>query len=761
MDANQSDFATCIRPFSHTIKKERRPPFQNLRGRKHHMKQLIDKQHITRALEENYMPYAMSVIISRAIPEIDGFKPSHRKLLYTMYKMGLLPGARTKSANIVGQTMKLNPHGDMAIYETMVRISKGYEALLHPYVDSKGNFGKHYSRDMAFAASRYTEAKLSGICADLFADIDKDTVDFIDNYDSTMKEPTLLPCSFPNVLVNANQGIAVGMASSICSFNLREICETTIALIKNPDHHILSTLLAPDFSTGGELIFSQQEMEQIYKTGRGSFKVRAKYTYDKGNNCIEITEIPYTTTCEAIIDRIIDLVKGGKIKDISDIRDETALSGLKITIDLKRGVDPEKLMARLFKLTTLQDTFSCNFNILVAGTPKVMGIQEILDEWMAFRVECLKRGLHFDLNRKKERLHLLTALNKILLDIDKAITIVRDTEEDSEVIPNLMIGFGIDEVQAEFIAEIRLRNLNRQYILKVLSDTDQLKAEIEQINLTLSSRQRVEKIIISQLQGIAKKYGESRKTSIVYTHEIEEFDEESLIEDYAVNLFLTKEGYFKKITPLSLRMGGEHKLKDKDEILQQLDATNKNDIIFFTNQCRAYKARVHDFDDTKASVLGDFLPVKLGFEPGEIPVCMAVTSDYGGNMMFFFENGRVSKVPLSAYETKTNRKKLTGAFCNKFPLVFACLITEEKNFVLVATSGKILTADSLRIPAKPTRSSQGIIVMTLKGKHKLTHVYPEESSPVENPLTYRPRNLPSPGYSKKDPDQESDQLSLI
>lgn len=725
------------------------------------MKELIDKQCITQALEENYMPYAMSVIISRAIPEIDGFKPSHRKLLYTMYKMGLLSGARTKSANIVGQTMKLNPHGDMAIYETMVRLSRGYEALLHPYVDSKGNFGKHYSRDMAFAASRYTEAKLSGICAELLADIDKDTVDFIDNYDATMKEPTLFPCSFPNILVNANQGIAVGMASSICSFNLKEICETTTALIKNPDHNIISTLLAPDLSTGGELIFSQQEMEEIYTTGRGGFKIRAKYIYDQKNNCIEILEIPYTTTCEAIIDKIIELVKAGKIKDISDIRDETALSGLKITIDLKRGVDPEKLMARLFRLTTLQDTFSCNFNLLIAGTPQVLGIRQILNEWIAFRVECIKRGLHFDLNRKKERLHLLIALNKILLDIDKAIAIVRDTEENDEVVPNLMIGFGIDEIQAEFIAEIKLRNLNRQYILKALSDTDQLKKEIEQINLTLASRTLVEKIIASQLADIAKKYGSPRKTSIIYNYEIEEFDESSLIEDYPVNLFLTKEGYFKKITPLSLRMGGEHKLKDTDEIVQQIEATNKCDIIIFTNQSQAYKTKAHDFDDTKASVLGDFLPVKLGFDPGEIPICMAVTSDYAGHILFFFDNGRISKIPLSAYETKTNRKKLTAAFCNKFTLVHAYPIGEEKNFILLSTLGKVLTVDSLRIPPKPTRASQGIIVMTLKGKNKITHVYTEDNCPVENPLAYRSRNLPSPGYSQKDAASESEQISLL
>lgn len=724
-------------------------------------KEIIDQKFITQTLTENYMPYAMSVIISRAIPEIDGFKPSHRKLLYTMYKMGLLSGGRTKSANIVGQTMKLNPHGDMAIYETMVRIAKGYEALLHPYVDSKGNFGKHFSRDMAFAAPRYTEAKLSPLCAELFGDIDKDTVDFVDNYDATLKEPTLLPCTFPSILVNANQGIAVGMASSICSFNLKEICETAVALLQNPEHNILLTLLAPDFSTGAEILFDEREMKEIYETGKGSFKLRAKYAYDKKNNCVEITEIPYTTTCEAIIDRIIDLVKGGKIKDIADVRDETDLSGLKITVDLKRGVDPDKLMARLFKLTPLQDAFSCNFNLLIAGTPQVMGVRDILNEWTAFRVECIKRGLHFDLNRKKERLHLLTALNKILLDIDKAIAIVRDTDEEEEVVPNLMIGFGIDEAQAEFIAEIKLRNLNRRYILKALADTDQLKAEIGEIQATLASRRLVEKIIISELQAVAKKHGAPRRTAIVYTHEIEQFDEASLIEDYPVHLFLTREGYFKKITPLSLRMGGEHKLKDSDEIIQQIEATNKCDVIFFTSQCQAYKAKIHDFEDLKASVLGDFIPVKLGFDPGEIPVCMAVTSDYAGHVLFFFENGRISKVPLGAYETKTNRKKLTGAYCDKFPLVFARPVTGEKLFILEATPNRFLAVDSARIPAKPTRNSQGIIVMSLKGKNKVVRIFTEENSPLENPHAYRSRSLPSAGYGPKGAGAGPEQTTLL
>ena len=725
------------------------------------MKELIDEQHITRALEENYMPYAMSVIISRAIPEIDGFKPSHRKLLYTMHKMGLLGGARTKSANIVGQTMKVNPHGDMAIYETMVRLSRGYGALLLPYVDSKGNFGKHSSRDMAFAASRYTEAKLSGICHELFADIEKDTVDFIDNYDATMKEPTLLPCTFPNILVNANQGIAVGMASAICSFNLKEVCDTTIALIKNPQHNLLSTLLAPDFSTGAEIIFSQSEMEEIYNTGRGGFKLRAKYTYDKQNNCIEILEIPYTTTCEAIIDKIIDHVKNGKIKEIADIRDETDLSGLKITIDLKRGTDPEKLMARLFKMTALQDTFSCNFNLLIAGTPQVLGVRDILNEWTAFRVECLKRGLHFELNRKSARLHLLTALNKILLDIDKAIAIVRDTDEEDEVIPNLMIGFGIDEEQAEFIAEIRLRDLNRRHILKVLEDAEEMKKEIDEIKKTLDSRERVEKLIISDLERIGKKYGEARKTDIVYDHEIEYLDEESLIEDYAVHLFLTREGYLKKITPLSLRMGGEQKLKDGDAISQEVLTSNKCDILVFTDKCQVYKAKIHDFDDAKASLLGDYLPVKLGFDAGETPVLMAITADYTGHVVFFFENGRVSKAPLSAYETKTNRKKLTGAYCEKFPLVQAFQLDEEKNFVMVSTAEKILTVDSARLPAKPTRSSQGIIVMTLRGKNKVEKVYTEESCPYEGVLSYRSRNLPSAGSVPKEKKEGDEQISLI
>ncbi len=716
---------------------------------------IIEKQVITRTLEENYMPYAMSVIISRAIPEIDGFKPSHRKLLYTMYNMGLLTGKKTKSANIVGQTMKLNPHGDAAIYETMVRMTRGYEALLHPYVDSKGSFGKHYSRDTSYAASRYTEAKLDQSTTLLFDDIDKDTVDFVDSYDGGMKEPTLLPSKYPNILVNSNMGIAVGMASNICSFNLRELCETTIELIRDENHRVFATLSAPDFPTGGELIYNERALNEIIDTGRGSFKIRSVYSYDKKSNCIDITQIPYSTTAEAIIDKIVDLVKLGKIKEISDIRDETDLSGLKITIDLKRGVDADKLMNRLFKMTPLEDTFSCNFNILIAGSPRVMGVKEILTEWIAFRTECVKRKVYFELKKKQARLHLLNGLKKILLDIDKAIKIIRETENDKEVVPNLMIGFLIDEIQGEYIAEIKLRNLNKNYILNALKDVEKLKAEIEDLNDTLKTKGRIGKIIISELKEVSKKYGKDRVTKIIYEEDIEVIEPEEEISDYAVNVFVTKEGYFKKITPISLRMGGEQKLKEGDEIVQQLECTNRHHLLVFTNQQQVYKARLSDFDDQKASVLGDFLPAKLAMDDNESVVATVLTSDYSGSVMFFFENGRVSKIPLKEYETKTNRKKLQNAYCAKFPICKIFDVKTEGEFLLTASSGRMLLVNSLAVPEKTTKSSQGIIAMTLKGKNFLSNVERKEETLVPNAGAYKSRSLPSPGYPpKKGEDKE-------
>ncbi|MEG0978821.1 MAG: DNA gyrase subunit A, partial [Oscillospiraceae bacterium] len=629
---------------------------------------IVVNQIITETLEVNYMPYAMSVIMSRAIPEIDGFKPSHRKLLYTMYKMGLLNSGRIKSANIVGRTMQLNPHGDQAIYDTMVRLSKGYEALLHPYVDSKGNFGKAYSKDMQWAASRYTEAKLSPISAELFRDIDKDTVDFIDNYDNTMKEPILLPVTFPSILVNANSGIAVGMASSICSFNLKEVCETTIELIKNPEHIIIDTLKAPDFIGGGQILYNQEDIENIYATGRGGIKVRSIYSYDKANNCIDITQIPSTTTAEAIIDKIIDRVKAGVIREISDIRDETDKSGLKITIDLKRGIDADKLMQKLFRMTSLEDTFSCNFNILIGGSPQVLGVKQILTEWIAFRVECVRRRVFFDYTKCKEKLHLLRGLSKILLDIDKAIKIVRETNEEEEVVPNLMIGFGIDEIQADYVAEIKLRHLNKEYILKRLADIDKLEAEIADMEDILSSKTRIKKIIIAELNEVIKKYSQERKSEIIYSVELEEVELEEEVPDYQVTLFFTHSGYFKKITPQSLRMSGEQKLKDGDEIKDIIETTNAKELLFFTDKCQVYKAKVSDFDDTKASVLGDYIPTKLQMDEGENAIYMAVTSDYKGYMLFFFENGKVSKLDMSVYETKTNRKKLIKAYSDKSPI---------------------------------------------------------------------------------------------
>lgn len=705
----------------------------------------VVEQFITETLETNYMPYAMSVILSRAIPEIDGFKPSHRKLLYTMYKMGLLNGPTIKSANIVGRTMQLNPHGDAPIYETMIRLSRGNEALLYPYVQSKGNFGKAYSRNMQYAASRYTEAKLEPIAAELFADIDKDTVDFVDNYDNTMKEPTLFPVTFPSVLVNANLGIAVGMASSICSFNLKEICEATENLIKNPDYDVCDSVKAPDFIGGGQIVYNEAQMREIFRTGRGSFKVRAKYTYDKPNNCIDITEIPPTTTSEAIIDKIIEKVKGGTAREISDVRDETDKKGLKITIDLKRGTDPDKLMKKLFKSTPLEDSFACNFNVLIAGVPRVLGVRDLLLEWIAFRSECVRRRVYFDLSKAKERLHLLEGLQKILLDIDKAIRIIRSTEEESEVVPNLMIGFGIDKVQAEYVAEIKLRHLNREYILKRTKDIENLRADIEDMEDILSSKARIKKIIVSELQNVVKKYDKPRRSEILYAESLEDDEPVEEIPDYPVHLFFTKDGYFKKITPQSLRMSGEQKLKDGDSVVQTLEATNNTDLLFFTDRCQVYKAKAADFDDTKASVLGDFVPTHLHMDPGESAIYMAVTIDYKGYMLFFFENGKLAKVDLSAYETKTNRKKLIKAYCEKFPLAAIRQITEDCELVVQSTAGRILLLNTGAITPKTTKDTQGVAVMTLKKGHRLSSVRDYKEGEFVKPARYRTRSLPAAG----------------
>ena len=719
------------------------------------------EQPITRTLEENYMPYTMSVIVSRAIPEIDGFKPSHRKLLYTMYKMGLLNGARTKSANIVGQTMRLNPHGDMAIYETMVRLTKGHDALILPLVDSKGNFGKHYSRDMAFAAPRYTEAKLDPVCSEIFADIDKDVVDFVDNYDGSMKEPTLLPTTFPNILVNPNQGIAVGMASTICSFNLNEICETTIELIKNPDHNIMLTLTAPDFTTGGFLIYDQQQLRQIYDKGVGSFKIRAKYNFDKMANCIEITEIPFSTTVEAIIDKIVDLVKTGKAKEVSYVRDETDINGMKITIDLKRGVDPDKFMQRLYRMTTLEDSFSANFNILIGGRPRTMGVKEILNEWIAFRTECIKRGLFYDIQKTKERLHLLMGLQKILLDIDKAIKIVRETEEESDVVPNLMIGFGIDEVQAEFVAEIKLRNLNREYILNKTAEIEKLKQSVEDMESTLNSSSKLKKVIINQLTAIMKKYGKPRRTALLYEDEIPEPEEENEEDDYPVTIFMTRDGYFKKITSQSLRMSNEHKIKEGDEIRYTIETTNLANLLVFTDKYQVYKAKVCEFDDTKASVLGDFLPQKLGMDSGEVPVFIAATTDYKGHILAFFENGKCAKIDMASYETKTNRKKLINAYSDISPLVSMFAITEEKMFVLTSSNSRCLIVSSGAISEKSTKNTAGVSVMTLKSKNVLSDVVLYNDGMFENPNKYRTKNIPAAGSFLKEGDEIPTQIKLI
>lgn len=719
----------------------------------------VVEQYITDTLETNFMPYAMSVIVSRAIPEIDGFKPSHRKLLYTMYKMGLINGGRIKSANIVGRTMQLNPHGDAAIYDTMVRLSRGNETLLHPYVDSKGNFGKAYSKNMAYAASRYTEAKLEGICTELFCDIDKDTVDFVDNYDSTMKEPALLPVTFPSVLVNMNTGIAVGMASNICSFNLREICDTTIGIIKNPDFDVFETLKAPDFIGGGQIVYDRKQLESVFNTGRGSVKVKAKYSYDKSANCIDVTEIPPTTTSEAIIERIIEKVKSGSIKEISDVRDETDKKGLKITIDLKRGTDPDKLMKKLYRVTPLQDPFSANFNVLVAGTPKVMGVKEILLEWIAFRTECVNRRVFFDLTKAKDKLHLLTGLQKILLDIDKAIKIIRNTLEEAEVVPNLMIGFGIDEIQAEYVAEIKLRHLNREYILKKTEDIDNLKKSIEDMEDILSSKSRVKKIIINELEQVKEKYGRDRKSEIIFEDEADEVVSEE-IPDYPVTLFFTDAGYFKKITPQSLRMSSEQKLKENDFVSLTVEATNGKELLFFTDKCQVYKVRVNDFEDSKASVLGDFIPSKLDFEPDEKPIYMAVTDDYSGYMLFFFENGKLAKVSMNSYETKTNRKKLIKAYSDKSPVVCAFYIREDTEFVLTSTAGRLLLINSGSVSSKTTKDTAGVNVMTLKKYHKLKSVRYYREGEFAKPYRYKTKSLPAAGATLSAED-EAEQLSLI
>ncbi|MFQ7516550.1 MAG: DNA gyrase subunit A [Ruminococcus sp.] len=721
----------------------------------------VVEQPIVSTIRENYMPYAMSVILSRAIPEIDGFKPSHRKLLYMMYKMGLLNGGRTKSANIVGATMKLNPHGDFAIYDTMVRLSRGYEALLHPYVDSKGNFGKFYSRDMAWAASRYTEAKLDAICNELFRDIDKDTVDFVDNYDNTMKEPSLLPVAFPSVLVNANTGIAVGMASNICSFNLREICETTAALIRDPDHDIKSTLPAPDFTGGCQIIYDENVINQVYETGRGSIKLRAKYVYDKSANCIDILSIPATTTCEVIIEKVIDLVKQGKVKEISDIRDETGIDGLKITIDLKRGIDADKLMTKLYRFTTLEDSYACNFNVLIAGVPRVLGVKALLEEWIAFRIECVRRRTYFDRNKKADKLHLLRGLEKILLDIDKAVKIVRETDEESEVVPNLMIGFGIDEIQAEYVAEIKLRHLNREYILKRTKDLEDLEKEIAELDEILKSKARIKTIIVKELKSIAEKYGQPRKSIIIYD-DVARYEEETVeIPDYPVNLFFTKEGYFKKITPQSLRMSGEQKLKDGDEIIQELEFTNNCDLLFFTDKCQVYKAKADDFAQTKASVLGDYVAAKLGFDEGENAVKMVATKDYKGMLLFAFENGKAAKVPLESYATKTNRKKLTGAYSDKSPLVGLLYMPEDEEVLFKASSENMLLVHTGALALKTTRSTQGVAVLKPKKGHRLFSIERYKDGTFTNPKRYRTGSLPARGALPVNDDSKDEQLSLI
>ena len=713
----------------------------------------VMEQNITHTLEKNYMPYAMSVIVSRAIPEIDGFKPSHRKLLYTMYKMGLLTGGRTKSANVVGSTMKLNPHGDMAIYETMVRLSRGNEALLHPYVDSKGNFGKAYSRDMAFAASRYTEVKLDPICQELFRDIDKDTVDFVDNYDNKMKEPTLLPVTFPSILVNANTGIAVGMASSICPFNLEEVCNTTIELIKNPNHDISLTLTAPDFPGGGQLIYNPADMNKIYRTGRGSFKVRASWDYDKAGNCIEITAIPPTTTIEAIIDKVVDLIKSNKVREISDMRDETDLSGLKLAIDLKRGADPESVMQKLYRFTSLEDSFSCNFNVLINGSPRVMGVRELLNEWIIFRKGCVRRRVAFDLNKKQEKMHLLEGLQKILLDIDEAIKIIRETESEDEVVPNLMIAFGIDQIQAEYVAEIKLRHINKEYILKRTEEVTSLREEIDKLQSILDDSKKISKVIISELKAVIKNYSQPRRTSLLMQEEVKAFTEEEVIENYPVNFFFTKEGYFKKITPQSFRMSSEHYLKEGDSVVQHIEGGNADYLLFFSDQCQVYKTRACEFEDTKASVLGDFIPAKLGMDEGESAIEMVVTSDYKGYMLFFFENGRVSKVSLDAYETKTNRRKLMKAYSNKDKLVKALCIPEDTQIMLTASNGRVLIFHTAMLQMKATKDNQGMQVMKLTKGCVVESAEIYQEGTLEEEHHYQVKELPARGSFLKEKEE--------
>ncbi len=723
----------------------------------------VVEQPITDTLETNYMPYAMSVIVSRAIPEIDGFKPSHRKLLYTMYKMGLLTGARTKSANIVGQTMRLNPHGDAAIYDTMVRLSKGYGALLTPFVDSKGNFGKSYSRDMSWAAPRYTEAKLSAICGEIFKDIDSDTVDFVDNYDNTMKEPALLPTTFPNILVSANSGIAVGMASQFCGFNLKEVCDTAVAYLKNPDCDLTETLLAPDFPTGGELIFDTDAIRDIYNTGRGSVRVRAKYRYVKDQNLLEIYEIPYSTTVEAILDKVAELIKAGKAKEISDMRDETDLSGLKLAIDLKRGVDPDKLMAKLYKLTPLEDAFACNFNVLIAGSPKVLGVRQILEEWTAWRTDSVKRRIFFVLGKKKEKLHLLKGLKRILLDIDKAIRIIRETEEEAEVIPNLMIGFGIDQIQAEYVAEIKLRNINKEYILKRTRETDALRDEIDDLEDLLNSPKRVKKVIVEELNAAAKKYGETRRTSIVYPHEITSYTpEEEQKEEYPVTVFLSREGYFKKITPASLRMNSEQKFKEGDVLRQSFETTSNAEAMFFTDHCQVYKTRLGEFDDAKASVLGDYLPTKLKMDAGENVIFMVLPgADYAGSLLFFYENGKVARIEMKAYQTASNRRKLTGAYSDKSPLACIRRLDEDCELAVYSNEPRCLIFHTALLAPKTTRSAQGVAVMTLKPKYHLETVLLSEETSITNRTRYRVRAIPAAGALVKEEDSEDQQISLL
>ena len=736
-----------------TVHRAAGPDVMGLRG-------TVVDQAITETLDMNYMPYAMSVIVSRAIPEIDGFKPSHRKLLYTMYKMGLLTGGRTKSANIVGQTMRLNPHGDAAIYETMVRLAKGNETLLHPFVDSKGNFGKVYSRDMAYAAARYTEAKLDPICAEVFKDIDSDTVDMVDNYDATMKEPALLPTTFPNVLVSANQGIAVGMASNICSFNLREVCDTAIALMKNPDHDILETLPGPDFSTGGELLFDEAATREIYSTGRGSFRLRAKWRYVKDGNLIEITEIPYTTATEVIMDKVAELIKAGKIKEIADMRDETDLGGLKLTIDLKRGVDPEKLMQKLFRLTPLQDSFPCNFNILIAGMPRVMGVGEILDEWTAWRTDCVKRRIFFQIQKKEDRLHLLKGLERILLDIDKAIAIIRETELENEVVPNLMIGFGIDEIQANYVAEIKLRNINKEYILKQTRAIDDLEGEIADLRDTLNSPRKLKNVIIKELQAVADKFGQPRRTEILYDAQETAPEEEDDVPDYGVTVFVSKEGYLKKMTAQSLRMSGEQKFKEGDSLSFSRETTNRAEFLVFTDRYQCYKSRLSDFDDGKASQLGDYLPQKLGFEAGENLVALVFCGDYKGFILFFFENGKAAKVPLSAYETKTNRKKLTGAYSDKSPLIKAVALDADEQMVVYSTDGRAAIFSTAQLLPKTTRNTQGVAVMTLKKKATLRDAVLLTQSGIVNESRYRTKTIPSAGAVLKEEDSAEKQQTF-